>query len=379
MNSLDEKKIAFILCINDIDAYAECKYYIERLNLPRGYQKDLITIIDAPSMTSGYQAGMQSSDAKYKVYLHQDVLLINIDFIFDILRVFTSNASIGILGLVGAKKLNKKAMAVSSWDTGKVLQNSEPMLMEFEEVTELYTQVAALDGLLLATQYDIHWRDDLMDGWDFYDISQCMEFKRAGYQAVVPHQESAWCYHDSKGSSMEKYHIYRARFIKEYAEEGSFFDTSVWKGGLEYQKLKQQSKQLMDQLIAGGERKQLYKIFMNPEYQKYLHLKEYQTIAHIDYFEQHTQSERYLWHTDLSAVDLLKKMRFLKYLIKRIEYNAGLTEQIMDQVMQKYSVYAVAEVFLQYVERKKYVYSEINQYFVQKQLKQEQAVWYQFG
>ena len=37
---------------------------------------------------------------------------------------------------------------------------------------------------------------DLFDGWDFYDISQCQEFRRTGYKVVVPKQEEAWCIHD---------------------------------------------------------------------------------------------------------------------------------------------------------------------------------------
>ena len=41
---------------------------------------------------------------------------------------------------------------------------------------EYSKSVAAADGLLLATQYDIDWREDLFENWHFYDISQCMEF-----------------------------------------------------------------------------------------------------------------------------------------------------------------------------------------------------------
>ena len=31
-------------------------------------------------------------------------------------------------------------------------------------------EVEGVDGLLMATQYDIPWREDLFDGWDFYDL-----------------------------------------------------------------------------------------------------------------------------------------------------------------------------------------------------------------
>ena len=50
-----------------------------------------------------------------------------------------------------------------------------------------YTEVEAVDGLFIATQYDVKWREDIFDGWDFYDISQSEEFHRAGYKVVVPY------------------------------------------------------------------------------------------------------------------------------------------------------------------------------------------------
>lgn len=231
MHQPDNKKIAFIVCMNNEEIFAECRYYIERLELPDGFRKDIIIITDAPSMAAGYNAGMDSSDAKYKIYMHQDVRIINPCFIESVLQIFDIDESIGILGCIGTTKLNRSAMAVTAWNTGKVMHNGSPLLLEYRKVTDLYARVEVLDGLLLATQYDIRWRDDIMDGWHFYDISQCMEFKRAGYQAVVPRQEYPWCYHDDHSSNMEKYNIYRKRFIKEYATEGDFQMPPVWKEG----------------------------------------------------------------------------------------------------------------------------------------------------
>ncbi|MEK4397726.1 MULTISPECIES: glycosyltransferase [unclassified Bacillus (in: firmicutes)] len=38
--------------------------------------------------------------------------------------------------------------------------------------------VQALDGLLLATQYDVLWRKGIFDGWPLYENSQCFEFRK---------------------------------------------------------------------------------------------------------------------------------------------------------------------------------------------------------
>ena len=85
---MDQAKIAFIMCVNNADEYAESKYYIDRLELPEGFEKDIVAVQDAPCMAAGYNVGMRSSDAQYKVYMHQDVCIINRHFVSDLLRIF---------------------------------------------------------------------------------------------------------------------------------------------------------------------------------------------------------------------------------------------------------------------------------------------------
>ena len=116
MSSINANKIAFISCVNDTEQFAECLYYLDRLMLPDGFEKDVIAVQDAPSMAAGYNAGMKSSDARYKVYLHQDLHIINHNFISDLVNVFQSNPDIGILGCVGTTNLGREAMAVTSWN-----------------------------------------------------------------------------------------------------------------------------------------------------------------------------------------------------------------------------------------------------------------------
>lgn len=60
------------------------------------------------------------------------------------------------------------------------------------------------------------WRKDLFCGWDFYDISQCKEFQRAGYDVVVPYMEKPWCIHDDGILNLEHYNTDRVIFLEEY-------------------------------------------------------------------------------------------------------------------------------------------------------------------
>ena len=47
-----ENKITFIICVNDDLYYSECKFYINQLVIPEGYETEIISIRDAESMCS---------------------------------------------------------------------------------------------------------------------------------------------------------------------------------------------------------------------------------------------------------------------------------------------------------------------------------------
>ena len=350
---MNEKQIAFIICVNDETAYAECKLYLDRLHVPEGYDKDIVVIQEAPSMTCGYNAGMQSTDAKYKVYLHQDVLILNRNFISDMLKVFRTDNQIGMLGMVGTRNLGPDAIAVSAWDTGKVLHNLNPQFLAFEEPQEgKCTETTALDGFLLATQYDVGWREEIFDGWDFYDISQCMEFRRAGYKVVVPYQENAWCYHDNSYSKMLNYDRYRARFIEEYAAMGDFRLKERHPDLLAYEQARETARRQVAELITAGAKKELRNLFSAPENQGHLCLREYEAIVGIDAAEEQAQEKLRLWEDGMSAEQLLYKLRCLKYCLKRIEYESDDIRTNILFIQKNYSRYAVTDICNRYVANK---------------------------
>lgn len=93
----------------------------------------MIAIRDASSMASGYNIGMERTDAKYKIYMHQDVLIINKDFISQLLQIFQSDSQIGMIGMIGTKTLSESAIAVTDWNVGKVISNGTPPVLEFPQ------------------------------------------------------------------------------------------------------------------------------------------------------------------------------------------------------------------------------------------------------
>jgi glycosyltransferase involved in cell wall biosynthesis len=218
---MNNKKVCFIACVNDEAMYQESVLYIKHLKIPKGFEIDFIPIRDAKYMTKAYNQAMQTSDAKYKVYLHQDVFIIHKNFIIDILKIFECDDKIGMIGVAGAEKIPTVACW---WEASKqhvsVYDNTSGKMGKADRVncTGDYAKVAAIDGLIMVTQYDVLWREDIFDDWHFYDISQSVEFAKCGYQIIVPNQLEPWCIHDCGLLELDKaYEKYRNVFLNEYS------------------------------------------------------------------------------------------------------------------------------------------------------------------
>lgn len=220
MKKSNEKKFCFIICTNNEQQLNECMMYLNCLEVPVGYEMDVLTITGANSMTSGYNEAMQASDAKYKIYIHQDTFIVERNFLKKILNIFKKDEKIGMIGIVGAEKLSKDGVMWHEQRCGNFYHLDELIAQGFDniEINKKNREVEAVDGFLMATQTDIPWREDLFDGWDFYDVSQCMEFKKAGYKIVVPTQKNNWVIHACGCPSFWNYNKYRQIFLKEYSD-----------------------------------------------------------------------------------------------------------------------------------------------------------------
>lgn len=218
---MNDKKVCFIICSNNELYLKECLFWINRLQIPEGYVTEQIVITDAKSMTEGYNRAMLRSDAKYKVYLHQDTFIVNPDFVPDMLAVFEKDKQIGMIGMIGKDKMPESGIMWENYErVGTIYEhhNYEVIIINEIKISDHieYLPVEAIDGCMMITQYDVRWREDLFDRWDFYDASQSMEFIRAGYQVVVPNMEEPWCLHACGTINIEHYEGERVKYVKEY-------------------------------------------------------------------------------------------------------------------------------------------------------------------
>ena len=119
-------RIAFITCVNRPELYAEALLYMKQLRLPDGMEAEFIPVTGAESMCSGYNQGMAKTSAAYKVYVHQDALIVNKNFVFDLLKIFAAD-DVGIVGMIGARKLPASGVWWDAMRTyGRVLHACEP-------------------------------------------------------------------------------------------------------------------------------------------------------------------------------------------------------------------------------------------------------------
>ncbi len=220
---MNQQKICFIMCSNDEFQARECELYIGQLLVPENYEVEVLVVTDARSMTSGYNEAMNASDAKYKIYLHHDVLLLKPDFLHIMLELFQKHPEIGMFGVAGNESIAEGGGMWSdgTWRrTGEILVDrvTDRAYSFFARAEGEYSKVITLDGLLMVTQYDVPWREDLFQGWDYYDASQSVEFWKAGYEVVVPYMDVPWCLHENDVLNMANYDIWRKVFVEEYED-----------------------------------------------------------------------------------------------------------------------------------------------------------------
>ncbi len=219
---MDDHKFAFIICTNNTLLLEECFHYIDHLTIPDGYEVELLTISDAPCMTQGYNEAMLASNARYKIYMHQDVFILNRNILGDLLAVFASDPQIGMIGMVGYKTVAADGIMWHTDRTGSIYvrhpQTPYPALSDYHyDITDGYEFVAEIDGFFMASSQDLPWDIDRLDGWDFYDAFQSIRFLLKGYKIAVPFQRHPWCIHDDdKMLSLYNYDHYRQIFLREY-------------------------------------------------------------------------------------------------------------------------------------------------------------------
>ncbi len=200
---MNGRKFCFIICAEQERELEECLWYIEKLSVPDGYETETVVIRNASSMIHGYEQATIQSDAKYKIYLHPDVFIVNHEMLLELLDVFRQ-PSIGMVGIVGDAE--EKASGISEsfgkiWDAGAVevcnIIDTRAGNWIYDEEKK-WLNVVEIDEMFMATQYDLPWESMSSDGEGHFTLSGMM--RQMGYCIVVPQiaeNERCWVFHDA--------------------------------------------------------------------------------------------------------------------------------------------------------------------------------------
>ncbi len=196
-NIMNEQAFCFIICASDELLRDECMTYLQALDVPDGFSVKVMTVFPEDSIGKAYQTASRSTDAKYRIFLQQETLILHRSFLSELLQIF-ADPTIGMIGIIGTDQLSGDGFIENSprigsfFGAAEMIQKKE--LTDFTLLCEGIRDVIAADGMLLATQIDLPWPMDTLPDDDPYDVAYSLLLRKNGYRVVVPGQgPTGWC------------------------------------------------------------------------------------------------------------------------------------------------------------------------------------------
>lgn len=190
---INKNKISFIYLSDNNLLVQESIKYVKALNVPEGMEVEIITIEKSDNIIDGFNEAIVLTDAKYKVYLQHDALIINKNFLSDILNIFLENIQLGMIGVIGYKEEEKDIHFGKIY--GKCSDKME--LHEFNHITNSYESVDVISEFIMITQYDIPITQIETDNYSKHNILHCKQLRELGYEIGVCKQEKPWLLYDN--------------------------------------------------------------------------------------------------------------------------------------------------------------------------------------
>lgn len=187
---------------------------LQALSSPEGMEVQLYPVVPRGNLAMAFQRAMKHAQARYKVYISEDIAILRQDLLSDILAAFQSHPEIGLLGLSGTNRILTSGFTYLSPQRVGFVRTADGTLLPGESVSEL-CPVQALDGYFLATQQNLDWRRDVVHGSLFLGVSASCEYRRAGCGVAVLAQEMPVC--QLLGASFSAENREQASVLREYA------------------------------------------------------------------------------------------------------------------------------------------------------------------
>ena len=215
---MDENKILIVIYRTGQQSTDSIRQMLFELNVPDGF-KPVAKIVDGENRWATFNSAMKEDDAKYKIYIDDKIKIFNKNILADLIDIFQSDAKIGAIGCSGAIQLSTNGSShMSEKRFGRMFIGENQKQFNWgDDIAERFREVEILDGFLIATQYDVDWREDLFNENSFGDAAQCLELRRRGYKCVAVNQSEPWLWYQS--NSMPYHEECRKAFLAEYSKE----------------------------------------------------------------------------------------------------------------------------------------------------------------
>lgn len=148
------------------------------------------------SIFQAYNLGIEKSIGNYICFVHDDILFHTNGWGNKLLRIFSEDPNIGLIGIGGAKVKTK--MPSAWWDcpeNEKILNiiqhfpNKEKKKWTFGFKRLPNEEVVVIDGVFMAARKDqkISFNETML-GFHNYDLNLSFEYKRKGYKIIVSNE-----------------------------------------------------------------------------------------------------------------------------------------------------------------------------------------------
>ncbi len=176
---MNKRKITVIIHETDEKLCAELTASLKKVVVPNKFSLEIKAVKGAERFAA-YEQARRSSDAKYKIYLDEHLVIVDENFLVELLNIFKGDGKIGAVSTSGAIRLSTN---------GAVLKSANRTNKNYSG------EVDMLDCFFIATQYDLPWRHERYKDCVFGTQAQCMELRRAGCKLWVAAQDKPWIAH----------------------------------------------------------------------------------------------------------------------------------------------------------------------------------------
>jgi len=151
---------------------------------------DIIAIRSTESITKIYNDGIRRAKYAIKVFVHQDVKVLNVDWITKLFYAFAVDCDIALVGVVGSTlTIDDNFCAIDrKYKIGELFLGKNYEDVQYNIFTDRFVQVQVIDRFFMATNRSIFWDENLKET-DLYDVDYCNTINDMKLKiATMPHK-----------------------------------------------------------------------------------------------------------------------------------------------------------------------------------------------